>query len=40
MIVWLRMGNVSNCALQQMFMPQLPQIVAWIKEGVRVIEIR
>jgi predicted nuclease of predicted toxin-antitoxin system len=39
-IVWLRVGNSSNRALRQWFMPQLPQIIAWIEEGVRVLEIR
>jgi predicted nuclease of predicted toxin-antitoxin system len=39
-IVWLRIGNVSNRALQHWFMPQLPQIIAWIEQGVPVVEIR
>ena len=39
-IVWLRIGNTSNHALQLWFMPQLPQILAWIEQGVRVLEIR
>lgn len=39
-IVWLRAGNVSNLALRQWFMPQLPQVIAWIEHGVRVVEIR
>ena len=39
-IVWLRIGNASNRALQGWFLPQLPQIIAWIEEGVRVAEIR
>jgi hypothetical protein len=26
--------------LQLWFMPQLPQILAWIEQGVRVLEIR
>jgi predicted nuclease of predicted toxin-antitoxin system len=39
-IVWLRLGNASNRALQKWFMPQLPQIIEWIEQGVRVLEIR
>ena len=39
-IVWLRIGNTSNHALRLWFMPQLPQILAWIEQGVRVLEIR
>jgi predicted nuclease of predicted toxin-antitoxin system len=39
-IVWLCLGNASNRALRQWFMPQLPQIVTWIEQGVRVLEIR
>jgi predicted nuclease of predicted toxin-antitoxin system len=39
-IVWLRLGNASNRALRQWFLPQLPQILEWIDQGVRVLEIR
>ena len=39
-IVWLCIGNATNQALQQWFMPQLPQIIEWIEQGVRVLEIR
>ncbi len=39
-IVWLCIGNVSNRALSQWFLPQLPQIIKWIEQGVRVLEIR
>ncbi|MCU0788283.1 MAG: DUF5615 family PIN-like protein [Verrucomicrobia bacterium] len=39
-IVWLRVGNTSNDALRHWFMPQLPQICAWIEQGVRMLEIR
>jgi len=39
-IVWLRIGNVSNRELRQRFMPQLPHIVIWIDQGVRVVEVR
>jgi len=38
--VWLRIGNVSNRALRQWFLPQLPQIITWIEQGTRVVEIR
>lgn len=39
-IVWLRIGNVSNHALRQWFLPQLPQIIDWIEQGARLLEIR
>lgn len=39
-IVWLRIGNCSNLALRQWFMPQLPRILEWIEQGVRLLEIR
>jgi predicted nuclease of predicted toxin-antitoxin system len=39
-IVWLRVGNVSNRELRQCFLPHLPQVLAWIDEGLRVVEIR
>jgi predicted nuclease of predicted toxin-antitoxin system len=39
-IVWLRVGNCSNHTLRQWFMPQLPQILEWIQQGVRLLEIR
>lgn len=39
-IVWLRIGNATNQVLRRWLMPQLPQILAWIGEGVRVLEIR
>lgn len=40
MIVWLRVGNSSNQALKLWLIPQLPQIVALIDQGYRVLEIR
>lgn len=40
MIVWLRIGNGTNQVLRQWFMPQLPQILEWLGQGVRVLEIR
>ena len=39
-IVWLRIVNTSNHALRLWLMPQLPQIIGWIEQGVRVLEIR
>ncbi|MCO5053721.1 MAG: DUF5615 family PIN-like protein [Verrucomicrobiae bacterium] len=39
-IVWLRVGNVSNRVLRQWLLPQLPQILTWIEQEVRVLEIR
>jgi predicted nuclease of predicted toxin-antitoxin system len=39
-IVWLRIGNSSNHVLRQWFLPQLPQILDWIGQGARVLEIR
>ena len=39
-IVWLRVGNISNHALRQWLTPQLAQIIDWIQQGVRVVEIR
>ncbi len=39
-VVWLRVGNTSNRALRQWFMPQLPQITQWIGQGARILEIR
>jgi predicted nuclease of predicted toxin-antitoxin system len=39
-IVWLRVGNSSRRALLQWFEPLLPQIVALIEQGERLIEVR
>jgi predicted nuclease of predicted toxin-antitoxin system len=39
-IVWLRVGNTSNRAMRQWLIPQLPQIITWIEQGARVLEIR
>ena len=39
-IVWLRIGNTSNHTLQLWLMPQLPQIIDWIEQGVRLLEVR
>lgn len=39
-VVWLRMGNTSNAALHAWLGLQLPQIVALIGQGSRLVEIR
>jgi predicted nuclease of predicted toxin-antitoxin system len=39
-IVWLRIGNCSNRALQKWFVPLLPEIVREIESGQRFIEVR
>ncbi len=40
MMVWLRIGNCSNRALQAWLMPLLPKIVAELERGQRFIEVR
>lgn len=37
-VVWLRIGNTSNRALQVWLMPQIGQVGALIEEGNRLIE--
>jgi predicted nuclease of predicted toxin-antitoxin system len=39
-VLWLRVGNTSNRALRAWFLPQLPQILALIQQGVRLVEVR
>ena len=39
-ILWLRMGNCTNRALQETLVPILPKILACIQAGDRVIEVR
>lgn len=39
-VVWLRIGNSSNAGLLKWLLPMLPQIVARIQSGDRLIEIR
>jgi len=39
-VVWLRVGNTSNAALRAWFVPRVPQIVALIGQGTRLVEIR
>jgi predicted nuclease of predicted toxin-antitoxin system len=39
-VVWLRVGNTSNAALRAWFVPRVPQIVALLQQGTRLVEIR
>jgi len=39
-VVWLRIGNCSNRALQVWFAPLLPGILDEIERGGRIIEVR
>jgi predicted nuclease of predicted toxin-antitoxin system len=39
-IVWLRLGNVSNDALVAAVMGALPEIVAALEAGERLVEVR
>jgi len=39
-IVWLRIGNAANAALLSWFLPILPSVVARIRSGDRLIEVR
>lgn len=39
-VVWLRVGNTSNAALQAWLVPQVPRIVALLAQGTRLVEIR
>lgn len=39
-VVWLRVGNTPNAALRAWFVPRVPQIVALIGQGTRLVEIR
>ena len=38
-IVWVRIGNCSNVALRQWFMPLLPSIEAAYAAGERIVEL-
>jgi predicted nuclease of predicted toxin-antitoxin system len=38
-VVWLRIGNTSNRALREWFMPQIPKIVELIEQGNRLVEL-
>ena|SRR5579883_211206 len=39
-VVWLRVGNCSNHALQVWFQPLLPAILREIEQGQKLIEVR
>jgi len=39
-ILWLRVGNTSNRALKNWFIPQIPQVVELLNQGVRLVEVR
>lgn len=39
-VVWLRIGNTSRRALLQWFEPLVPQIVALIENGDRIVEVQ
>jgi predicted nuclease of predicted toxin-antitoxin system len=38
-VVWIRLGNVTNRALQARIRPVLPELVAALEAGERVVEI-
>jgi hypothetical protein len=39
-VVWLRIGNASRRALLEWFEPLIPQIIEFIRQGDRLIEVR
>lgn len=39
-VVWVRIGNVSRRHLLRVFLPLLPQIVAFINAGDVIVEVR
>ncbi|MDP3257136.1 MAG: DUF5615 family PIN-like protein [Bosea sp. (in: a-proteobacteria)] len=39
-VVWIRIGNVTNAALWRALEPALPDIVAALRAGERIVEIR
>jgi predicted nuclease of predicted toxin-antitoxin system len=39
-VVWLRIGNASNRALEQWFLPLLDGIVKLIESGEKLVEVR
>lgn len=39
-VVWLRIGNATNPTLLNWFMPMLPQMLASLRAGDKLIEIR
>jgi len=38
--VWLRAENTTNAALRAWFVPRVPEIVALLAQGTRLVEIR
>jgi predicted nuclease of predicted toxin-antitoxin system len=38
-VIWLRLGNTSNRELRARLLPQMPQIVALIQQGNRLVEV-
>lgn len=39
-VVWIRIGNVTNAALWRALEPALPDIVAALQAGERIVEVR
>jgi predicted nuclease of predicted toxin-antitoxin system len=39
-VIWLRIGNATNSVLIAWFMPILPQVLARLKAGDKLIEVR
>lgn len=39
-VIWIRIGNVTNAALWRVLEPALPDIVAALRAGERIVEIR
>ena len=39
-VIWIRIGNVTNAALWRVLEPALPEIVAALRAGERIVEIR
>ncbi|WP_291828042.1 DUF5615 family PIN-like protein [Bosea sp. (in: a-proteobacteria)] len=39
-VIWIRIGNVTNSALWRVLEPALPDIVAALRAGERIVEIR
>ena len=39
-VVWIRLGNITNAALQAALTPILDEILDGLKKGERVIEVR
>jgi predicted nuclease of predicted toxin-antitoxin system len=39
-VIWIRIGNVTNAALWRVLEPALPEIIAALRAGERIVEIR